>query len=75
MKLPSQINPKIPIITPITIPDTNPTPTSFKNTFFIFLKLSSPKANPLTIIVSVCVPAFPPIPVTIGINVAKETTV
>ena len=74
MKFPSQIYPNTPIMNPITTPVTTPTPISLKNTFFIFLKLSSPKANPLTMIVSVWVPAFPPIPVTIGMNVAKDTT-
>ena len=59
---------------PITIPLKIPTPSSFKRIFMAFSLVNSPRDNPRTTMVNDCVPAFPPIPVTIGITVASATT-
>ena len=59
---------------PITIPVTRPTNNSFIKILIPLSLSNSPNAIPRTTIVNDCVPAFPPIPATIGIKVARVTT-
>ena len=66
------------IINPVNIPNTAPFITPTVNSFITNLKVSfgsnSPSAIPLIVTARVCVPAFPPIPATIGIAAANITT-
>ena len=59
-----------PMITPFKIPS----PISFNKTLRAFSLSNSPSDKPRTTIVKVCVPALPPIPVIIGLIVARATT-
>ena len=64
----------VPIIAANIKPLMAPTTNSFPMTRNAFALVISLKANALTATVNVCVPAFPPIDATIGINIARATT-
>ena len=58
----------------MVIPVRSPTPTSLKKIFKALSLSISPKERPRTRIVNDCVPALPPIPVTMDMMDARETT-
>ena len=64
----------MPVINPVTDPLINPKPTSLKTYFQSFFISTSPKAMLRMTTDNVWEPAFPPIPVTIGIAAASATT-
>ena len=59
---------------PSTRPLPRPTSASLSSALRVLPQFSSPSAMPRTITVSVCVPALPPMPATMGMKTASATT-